>query len=86
MPFVPIWDERLIFRDTTQIDRFAVHSITSLRDERAVLITREAFFRRLRSVLQAIPIVAFHQPRLSVDRVYCPTLFINAKKSNSYIL
>ena len=50
MPSVPIWDERLIFRDTTQIDRFAVHSTASLRDERAVLLTFWVFFRRLGNV------------------------------------
>ena len=55
------------FRDTTQIDRIIRSSRKSLRDQRAVLITHKAFFRRLRSVFLASLLPYFHLQRLSVN-------------------
>lgn len=68
-----------IFRVATQIDCKAIHLIISLRDKRAVLITKKAFFRELRSVLHANYTVTLSPiATLCTHGIYV-TAFITAK-------
>ncbi len=80
LPSLP-WDERQLFRDTTQIDLFckkAIHSYGLDGTGVRFYYPKRGFFRRLRGVFPTGLFVALHQPQLSEKKDPCSTRLIFA--------